>query len=72
MKRKWAVRRSLVQRGDGQRRWDIAYQRLLQWTQKVALVTEQGPAPIITQEVKDESCHLCSSVDLTATTKPNH
>jgi len=72
VKRKWAVRRSLVQRGDGQRRWDIAYQRLLQWTQKEAAVTEPGTAPIITQEVKDESRSLCASVDLTTTTKSNH
>lgn len=72
MKRKWAVCRSLVQRGDGQRRWDIAYQRLLQWTQKVAGVIEPGPAPIITQEVKDESRSLCAGVDLTTTTKSNY
>ena len=72
MKRKWEVRRSLDQRTDGQRRWDIAYQRLLQWTQAVAAGPDQGPAPITTQEVNDESRHLCPCLDPTPTTEPDH
>lgn len=71
MKRKWAVRRSLVQRSDGQRRWDIAYQRLLQWTHEGAAVPDEGTPPMITQEVKDESRHLYSRIDYSATTKSN-
>jgi hypothetical protein len=72
VKRNWEVRRSLVQRADGQRRWDIAYQRLLQWTQATATVPDQSTAPIITQEVNDESRHLYPCLDGATTTEPNH
>lgn len=72
VKRTWKVGRTLVQRSDGQRRWDLAYQRLLQWTNEVTEVPAQGTPLNPTQEVKDESCHLRSCFDITATTKPNH
>lgn len=72
MKRKWEVRRNLVQRTDGQRRWDIAYQRLLQWTQATAAGPDQGTTPITTQEVNDESRHVCPCFDRAPTTEPNH
>jgi hypothetical protein len=72
VKRKWTVRRSLVQREDAQRRWDIAYQRLLQWTHEVATVPDESTVPITTQEVNDESRHLYTRIDLATTTKPNH
>jgi hypothetical protein len=71
VKQKWDIRRTLVHQTDGQRRWDIAYQRLLQWTREVASVADEATTPIAIQEAKDESCHLCSCVDLTTTTKPN-
>ena len=32
MKRTWTVIRTLESQPDGQRRWDIAYQLLWQWT----------------------------------------
>jgi len=69
VKRKWEVRRSLVLRLDAQRRWDIAYQRLLQWTNKVAGVSEEDTNLNPTQEVKDENCPLCPRFDFAATTK---
>lgn len=72
MKRQWKVQRTLLKHSEGQRRWDIAYQRLLQWTQEVADVPDQDIALIITQEAKDESRHLRPCLDLTTTTKPNH
>jgi hypothetical protein len=72
VKRDWVIRRTLVQRVDGQRRWDIAYQRLLQWTSEVATAPEASTVPITTQEVKDESRHLCPCIDPTPTTEPNH
>ena len=72
MKRKWEVRRSLVQRVDAQRRWDIAYQRLLQWTPTVAAGPDQSNVPITTQEVNDESRHLYPCLDCATTTEPNH
>jgi hypothetical protein len=31
MKRPWQVRRVMVGQYDGERRWDYAYQLLLQW-----------------------------------------
>ena len=72
MKRHWKVQRSLVKRLDGQRRWDIAYQRLLQWTNEMNAGPSEGPAALMTtQEVKNESCPLCPCLDFTATTKPN-
>lgn len=33
MKRHWQVRRQVTPHPDGQRRWDRAYQLLLQWEQ---------------------------------------
>lgn len=32
MKRKWSLKRQCVERNDGQRRWDQAYQLLIQMT----------------------------------------
>ena len=72
MKRKWEVQRTPVKRLDGQRRWDIAYQRLLHWTNEITAVSDEGTATLMTQEVKNESCPLCPGLDLTATTEPNH
>lgn len=72
MKRKYEVQRTKVNRSDGQRRWDIAYQRLLQWATEVTEVPDAGTALIMTQEVKDESRHLRSCINLTATAEPNH
>ena len=72
MKQKWDVQRTLVKRIDGQRRWDIAYQRLLQWASEVEAVPAEGTPDITTQEEQNESCHLCSCFNLTPTTEPNH
>ena len=72
MKRKWEVQRAGVQRLDAQRRWDIAYQRLLQWTNEITVGPDEGPAMLMTQEVKNENCPLRSRLDFAATTEPNH
>lgn len=32
MKQQWLTSRTLVPQSDGQRRWDLAYQLLWQWT----------------------------------------
>ena len=32
MARRWQVRRTTTAHGEGQHRWDLAYQSLLQWT----------------------------------------
>lgn len=72
MKRKWEVQRTTVERLDGQRRWDIAYQRLLQWAIEVEEVPAGGMPDITSQEEQNESCHLCPCFNLTPTTEPNH
>ena len=72
MKQKWEVRRTTVERLDGQRRWDIAYQRLLQWANEVEEVPAGGIPDITPQEEQNESCHLCPCFNLTSTTEPNH
>ena len=72
MKRPWEVQRTTIKQLDGQRRWDIAYQHLLQWTSEVEAMPREGPADIIPQEEKDEDRHLRSRLNLTATTEPNH
>jgi hypothetical protein len=72
VKRKWEVQRTLVKRIDGQRRWDIAYQRLVQWASEAEEVPDGGTTDIIIQEEQDESRHLRSCLNLTPTTEPNH
>jgi hypothetical protein len=72
VKRKWEVQRTTVERLDGQRRWDIAYQRLLQWASEVEEVPAGGISDITTQEEQNESCHLRPCFNLTPTTEPNH
>jgi hypothetical protein len=34
MKRQWISKRQLIEREDGQRRWDVAYQLLMQWSER--------------------------------------
>jgi hypothetical protein len=41
MKRRWRVRREVVERSDARGRWDRAYQSILQWR----LENEQACAP---------------------------
>jgi len=73
VKRKWEVQRTTVERLDGQRRWDIAYQRLLQWASEFKeVVPEDTLEDITTQEEQNESCHLRPCFNLTPTTEPNH
>jgi hypothetical protein len=72
VKRKWEVQRTMVKRIDAQRRWDIAYQRLVQWASEAEEVPDGGPPNITIQEEQDESCHLRACLNLTPTTKPNH
>ena len=73
MKRKWEVQRTTVEQLDGQRRWDIAYQRLLQWASEFKeVVPEDTLEDITTQEEQNESRHLRPCLNLTTTTEPNH
>ena len=64
MERKWQKRRCLVAHTDGQRRWDRAFQYLLQW---VAAEQDAVSAPGVSpQEVDDESSGIGACLDAAA------
>ena len=57
----WQVHRTVKTQPDGERRWDYAYQLLLQW----AMEHEAGiwPAPSHHQEDRHGSRSLCPCLD---------
>jgi hypothetical protein len=57
--RTWHIRRTGVPMATGQRRWDRAYQHLLQWA-----MTPPPPAPTVTPEppTQPEMCHASSDL----------
>jgi len=61
MKTSWHVRRIGVARDDGDRRWDYAYQFLLQW----AMEHQAGPCPAPShhQEEHHGHCPVCPCID---------
>jgi hypothetical protein len=65
MKLVWKVRRTVAACDDGQRRWDYAYQFLLQWAMDSSADTCSAPTQ---QEEGHERGHLRSGFDPTATT----
>jgi hypothetical protein len=69
MKRPWQVRRVTIGQYDGERRWDYAYQFLLQW----AMEDNAGrcPAPLSHQEEPHGSRSLCPGVNDTSTPAPD-
>jgi len=60
MKRSWKKCRQTTQYPDAERRWDQAYQLLLQWNNfsKLPLLPISQP-----MEVKDENSNLCESLN---------
>jgi len=63
MKRDWRIRRELLARPDGDRRWDRAYQELLLWTDP-ALAT---PTPGQVEREQADACRdLCAGIDAAA------
>ena len=60
MKRHWQIRRQFQPTADGARRWDQAYQYLLDWT--------APPAPLYKPQTEDmyENSHLCPRIDRAA------
>ena len=74
MKHQWRIRRELQPKPDGQRRWDQAYQHLLQWAQMTPPETANVPIPCSQphQEVYHENSDLRTRVDPTAGTDANH
>jgi hypothetical protein len=65
MNRQWSVRRQWTETQDAQRRWDRAYQYLLQWScetsrlQSTAILASAQPI----QEVNHENRSVCPSID---------
>ncbi len=73
MKRQWHIRREFKAHPDGQQRWGRAYQYLLQWTQnRVPMQNEASATKDQPQEVQDENCSLCASINLTAGASTDH
>ena len=66
MKTLWQVRRAVVARGDGERRWDNAYQFLLQWAMAHDAGTDPAPSHC-EKEHSHERCPLCPGFDHPAT-----
>jgi len=73
MRPNWIVRRTLQPKADGQRRWDRAYQALLneagQETKPLDAAVARRPPQ---REVHYESGNLCARVDPTASAGTNH
>ena len=73
MKQKWQVQRSMIERMDGQRRWDCAYQCLLRWANQAVSVRSNDSLQFAQQEVEsDESRHLCSGLNTASTENADH
>ena len=66
----WLVHRTVSLRPDGQRRWDLAYQLLAQWSREHSPEPTLPPAPA--QEVTDGSRALCPRVDPPTGPDPDH
>ena len=60
MKPDWKVRRTATPRDDGQRRWDYAYQFLLQWAVDMSADIRSAPTQ---QEEGNERGTLRSGLD---------
>ncbi len=73
-KRSWRIRRDGMTSPDAQRRWDRAYQLLIQWSQ--AALQEQEPDQVVREAMRQEECdesgNLCAGVYATAGTNANH
>jgi len=71
MERQWQKRRRLVAQPDGQRRWDRAFQALLQWS---APEPSRLRAPDLDrqEEIDDESSSVCACLDAAPGTDADH
>lgn len=71
MKRQWRTRRQALPQSDGQRRWDRAYQLLLEWTtpsETATATADPSPVPTVaallsTQEVEHAGGPVCARLD---------
>jgi hypothetical protein len=69
MKPAWKVCRTVAARDDGQRRWDYAYQFLLQWMADSSATLSAVHIP--QQEEGNAGGTLCPGLDRTSTTGPD-
>ena len=69
MKPVWKVRRTVTARDDGQRRWDYAYQFLVQWAMDSSADTCSAPTQ---QEEGNECGTLRPRLDPTPTAGPDN
>jgi hypothetical protein len=74
MKRQWIVRRHFQSTTNAERRWDQAYQHLLEWTLPSDPVSDQlaSSRPPAEAEVRCEDCDLSASIDNPADPGSNH
>ena len=65
MKRQWKVRRQFQPTTNAERRWDQAYQHLLEWTLPIDRVRDQVASfrPPAEVEVRYEDCDLSARID---------
>jgi hypothetical protein len=70
MERQWQRRRRLVAQADGQRRWDRAFQALLQWSAPAPGALRVPGIPI--QEVDDESGGVGACLDPAPSADPDY
>ena len=68
-KRQWSIRRTTTQAPQAQRRWDRAYQQLLQWS---APTVPLFPKELQSQENHDEHRGLRPRFDTTTSTDPDN
>lgn len=60
--RQWKIQRQAVPKENAQRKWDLAYQCLLKWAQ---VTTIQD------QEVRNENCDICASINARTSRNPD-
>ena len=65
MKRHWIVRRHFQSTTNAERRWDQAYQHLLEWTLPGDPVADQLPSsrPPAEAEVRCDDCNLSARIN---------
>ena len=68
MKPTWKVQRTVAARDDGLRRWDYAYQFLLQWATDASV---EMCSAATQQEEGNECSTLCSGLQPTSTPSPD-
>jgi len=74
MKRQWQIRRYFQESADAARRWDQAYQLLLQWSQvrQPDATPPSHPSAHPQTETNYDHGHLCPCIDRSSDASPNH